>query len=78
MKDCAITEKMRFDTPTNLALEVAFDGGRITSDGGLTWLAKADEELGLCEAIAEHVPQWRRGKVRHSSVALVTSSASCS
>ncbi len=47
-------------------------GGRITSDGGLTWLAKADEELGgLCEAIAAHIPEWRRGKVRHSLVALV-------
>jgi len=28
--------------------EAAFDGGRITSDGGLLWLAEADSELGLC------------------------------
>ncbi len=70
MTDCATTG-MRFDTRTTLALEAAFDGGRLTSDGGLAWLAKADEELGLCEAIAGHVPEWRRGKVRHSLVALV-------
>lgn len=48
MKDCAITEKMRFDTPTNLALEVAFDGGRITSDGGFTWLAKRPAKSSAC------------------------------
>jgi hypothetical protein len=28
-----------------LALEAAFDGGRITSNGGLVWLAQADREL---------------------------------
>ena len=43
MKDCA-TSTMRFETATNLALEAAFDGGRLTSDGGLLWLAKADAE----------------------------------
>ncbi len=71
MRNCA-TIAMRFDTPTELALEATFDGGRLTtSDGGLTWLAKVDSELGLCEAMARHVPEWRRGKVRHSLVALV-------
>jgi len=58
---------MRFETATNLALEAAFDGGRLTSDGGLLWLAKADAELGLCEAISEHLPEWRRRKARHSA-----------
>jgi len=70
MDDCA-TSGLRFETPTNLALEVAFDGGRLTSDGGLTWLAKIDEELGLCQTIAEHVPEWRKGKVKHSVWALI-------
>lgn len=59
MGDCA-TQKMRFET-TPLALEAAFDGGRLTSDGGLVWLAKADEELRLCEKIASYVPEWRKG-----------------
>lgn len=30
-----------------------------------------DEELGLCEAISECVPEWRRRKGRHSVGALV-------
>jgi hypothetical protein len=34
MTDCA-TRKMHFETETALTLEAAFDGGRITSDGGL-------------------------------------------
>jgi hypothetical protein len=70
MSDCA-TRKMRFETQTALALEAAFDGGRLTSDGGLLWLAKADSELGLCEAISEYVPEWRKRKGRHSLTSLV-------
>jgi hypothetical protein len=42
MDDCA-TLKTRFETQTALALEAAFDGGRITSDAGLLWLAEMDE-----------------------------------
>jgi hypothetical protein len=72
MDDCA-TSGLRFETPTTLSLEVAFDGGRLTSDGGLTWLAKIDEELGLCESMAKYVPEWRKkkGKVSHSLWALI-------
>ncbi|HEX7170090.1 MAG TPA: IS1380 family transposase [Rubrobacter sp.] len=70
MTDCATTG-MRFGTQTNLALEATFDGGRITSDGGLVWLAEADSELGLCEAISEHVPEWRKRRGRHSLESLV-------
>lgn len=70
MNDCATTT-MRFDTQTTLALEAAFDGGRITSDGGLVWLSRMDSELGLCEAISECVPEWRRRKGRHSLASLI-------
>jgi Transposase DDE domain group 1 len=70
MTDCA-TSLMRFETESALALEAAFDGGRITSDGGLVWLAQADSELGLCERVAEHVPEWRKRQGRHSLKALV-------
>lgn len=70
MTDCA-TSGMRFETQTTLALEATFDGGRITSDGGLVWLAEADSELGLCERVAEHVPEWRKRKGRHSLQALI-------
>jgi len=65
------TSPTRFDTPTALLLEAAFDGGRITSDGGLPWLARVDCELGLCEDLAAHVPEWRRGSVAHSLEDLV-------
>src|SRR5215210_8476204 len=70
MSDCA-TQKMRFETPTPLALEAAFDGGRITSDGGLVWLSRMDSELGLCERISECVPEWRKRKGRHSLANLI-------
>jgi hypothetical protein len=62
---------MRFDTQTSLALEAAFDGGRITSDGGLVWLSRMDKELGLCEAISECVEEWRKRKGHHSLASLV-------
>jgi hypothetical protein len=70
MQDCA-TSGMHFETQAALALEAAFDGGRITSDGGLLWLAEADGELGLCEAISECVPEWRKRQGRHPLASLV-------
>jgi hypothetical protein len=70
MTDCA-TQMMRFETQSALALEAAFDGGRITSDAGLVWLAKMDEQLGLCQAISECVPEWRKRKGRHSLASLI-------
>jgi hypothetical protein len=69
MQDSA-TSITRFKTAP-LELEAAFDGGRLTSDGGLVWLAEADRELGLCEEIASHVPEWRGPSVRHSLEMLV-------
>src|ERR687898_788768 len=70
MQDCATT-RLRFDTQTTLALEAAFDGGRITSDAGVVWLSEMDKELGLCEAISECVPEWRNRRGRHSLLSLV-------
>jgi hypothetical protein len=61
----------RFETPTGQPLEAAFDAGRLTSDGGLPWLAEADDTLGVCAALAAWVPDWRRGPVRHSMASLV-------
>jgi hypothetical protein len=48
-----------------LPLEAGFDGGRLTSDGGLPWLEQAEQALGLCAAFAAAIPEWRRGPVRH-------------
>ena len=70
MSDCA-TSAMSFETECALALEAAFDGGRITSDGGLVWLQKMDSELGLCEAVSGCVPEWRKRRSRHSLLSLV-------
>jgi hypothetical protein len=52
-------------------LLVRFDGGQVTSDGGLPWVARAEAALGVCAALAGCVPEWRRGPVRHSLEALV-------
>src|SRR3954468_21871824 len=38
---------IRFESSVGPALEAAFDAGRLTSDGGLPWLAEADRALGL-------------------------------
>jgi hypothetical protein len=70
MNDCA-THSMRFETESTLALEAAFDGGRLTSDGGLLWLSEVDSKMGLCEAISECLPEWRTRKARHSLASLV-------
>ncbi len=70
MKDCATSTITRFKT-SPLELEAAFDGGRLTSDGGLVWLAEVDQELGLCEKVAHYIPEWRGPSVRHSLSTLV-------
>jgi hypothetical protein len=65
------TAAFRFAVPAALPLEATFDGGRLTSDGGLPWLGEAEATLGICAAFAACVPEWRRGPVRHSLTALV-------
>jgi hypothetical protein len=65
------TPTYTFATTTALALEAAFDGGRLTSDGGLPWLAEAEQALGICAAFAACVPEWRRAHIHHTIEALV-------
>jgi hypothetical protein len=60
-----------FDTLAPLALEATFDGGHLTSDGGLPWLAHADAEIGVCAEIAAHVPEWRREARAHPLALLI-------
>jgi hypothetical protein len=52
-------------------LLMRFDGGQLTSDSGVPWVARAEEALGVCAALAAGVPEWRRGGVRHSLETLV-------
>src|SRR5438034_4628251 len=67
------TSRYRFATTTTpaLPLDATFDAGRLTSDGGLPWLADAEETLGVCAAFAACVPEWRGPHVRHSLETLV-------
>ncbi len=65
------TSGYAFPTPTSLPLQAAFDGGRLTSDGGLPWLAQADTALGLCALIASCVPEWRKRTGQHALDTLV-------
>ena len=65
------TPPFRFAGPAGLPLEAAFDGGRLTSDGGLPWLGEAEAAVGVCAALAAEVPEWRRRPGRHALGALV-------
>ncbi len=60
-----------FATATDRPLNVTFDGGRLTSDGGLPWLVEA--KLGICKALAECLTDWRKSpaRSRHSLEMLV-------
>ena len=62
---------IRFEAAVGVPLEAAFDAGRLTSDGGLPWVSEADQALGLCEALAACIPEWRQRVVRHSLATLV-------
>ncbi len=65
------TSTFSFQTFAPLALEAAFDGGHLTSDGGLPWLARADAEIGVCAEIAAHLPDWRREARAHPLAMLI-------
>src|SRR5688500_8164835 len=43
-------------TPADATLSARFDGGPLTSDGGLPWVAQAEAALGVCAALAAGVP----------------------
>ena len=52
-------------------VDARFDLEQLTSDGGLLWLAEAEDELGMCAGFAAVIPEWRRGPVRHPLLSLV-------
>jgi hypothetical protein len=60
------TWRSQFRLISRLSLSAAFDAGRLTSDGGLVWLGEADQSLGIGEALALCIPDWRRGPVVHT------------
>jgi hypothetical protein len=67
------TRSSTFATRASVPLEVTFDGGVLTSDGGLPWLGEADRQLGLCAAFAACLKDWRKdpSRVRHTLENLV-------
>ncbi len=65
------TAPLRFAAVGPLPLAVDFLGGRLTSDGGLAWLAEADAVLGLTAALAAAIPDWRKRRGRHDLPTLV-------
>jgi hypothetical protein len=71
MEPQSATAAYTFATANALALEACFDGGRLTSDGGLPWLAKAEDAVGVCAALAACVPEWRRLHIHHTRENLV-------
>jgi hypothetical protein len=62
---------MRFHPAAPLPLEARFNGGRLTSDGGLPWLAEAERAIGICTTFADLIPDWRRAHARHSLAQLI-------
>ncbi len=65
------TPALRFALPASLPLAVDFLGGRLTSDGGWSWVAEADTVLGLCATLAAAVPDPRRRRGRHTLLELL-------
>src|SRR5216684_6316079 len=64
------TRRLQVGSFSGMSLHAAFDAGRLTSDGGLVWLAEADRAVGVCDALAACIPEWRRGPVVHSLATL--------
>ena len=46
------TRRLQVGSFSGMSLHAAFDAGRLTSDGGLVWLAEADRAVGVCDALA--------------------------
>lgn len=65
------TGSLQFSGRAGRPLAVDFLGGRLTSDGGLAWVAEVDERLGLTEALAAVIPDWRTRRGQHDLATLV-------
>src|SRR5260370_2863582 len=51
-------DRLPFDLPAvpRKKVSAAFDGGRITSDGGVMLLAQAERRLGIADRLAREIP----------------------
>jgi hypothetical protein len=63
---------LRFPECKGKKVQVAFDGGEVTGDGGLLLLRQADRALGLARALARSLHDPRRKKsCNHSQLSLL-------
>lgn len=60
-----------FQTFSGLSLQAAFDGGHITSDGGLPLLDQTEKKLGILSTMAALIPDWRKIKPKHSILSIL-------
>ncbi|GGC73169.1 hypothetical protein GCM10011504_58240 [Siccirubricoccus deserti] len=58
------TEPFGFPAIGRKKVAAAFDGGRLTSDGGVMLLAAAERQLGLCDRLAALIAEATCGTLR--------------
>jgi hypothetical protein len=56
---------------------VAFDGGRLTSDGGVLLLAQLERRLGLADRLARCIEDPRDATAVHHGIAEMSRRATC-
>lgn len=66
MPDCTVGE-VPFSKLGRREIDVRFDGGAVSSDGGLLLLREVEKRLGLLEAVAKVLPDPRSPMVRHKT-----------
>ena len=65
-------KKIRFTSSKRRQIEGSFDGGEVSSDGGLVLIREADRRLGLLSSVARRLADGRQaGKVRHTAATLL-------
>jgi hypothetical protein len=65
-------KKFLFTSSKRRSVEGRFDGGEVSSDGGLILMREADRRLGLMKSVAARMGDKRqKGKVRHEAVTLL-------
>jgi hypothetical protein len=57
--DDGTTEPFGFPAIGRMRVAAAFDGGRLTSDGGVMLLAAAERQLGICDRLAALIADRR-------------------
>lgn len=71
MPECTATTA-RFRPFGRRTIDTCFDGGNVTSDGGVLFIREMDEQLGLSRRIAQRIKDPRRqASCAHSAVNLV-------